>query len=57
MDIIIREAIIDDYEELCNVYTELDEYHRFNHPELFIKPEDQYVFSKPFKGPAYKLIE
>lgn len=47
MDIIIREAIIDDYEELCRVYTELDEYHRSNHPELFIKPED-YARAKEY---------
>jgi len=40
MDIIIREAILDDYEELCKVFAELDEYHRVNHPEIFIKPDD-----------------
>ncbi len=47
MDITIREAIIEDYEELCRVYTELDEYHRSNHPELFIKPED-YARAKEY---------
>lgn len=40
MDIKIREAIANDYEELCGIYSELDEYHRLNHPELFIKPVD-----------------
>lgn len=40
MNINIREAIISDYEELCEVYKELDEYHRENHPELFIKNTD-----------------
>lgn len=34
----IRKAILDDYAELCKIYTELDEYHRVNHPELFVKP-------------------
>lgn len=36
----IRNASIDDYEDLCVIYEELDEHHRVNHPELFIKPED-----------------
>jgi diamine N-acetyltransferase len=40
MDIKIREAVIKDYEGLCEIYAELDEHHRLNHPELFIKPED-----------------
>jgi len=40
MDIKIREAIINDHMDLCEVYVELDEYHRINHPELFIKPAD-----------------
>ncbi|MDP4127558.1 MAG: GNAT family N-acetyltransferase [Bacillota bacterium] len=39
MDIKIREAIINDYESLCEVYDELDKHHRLNHPELFIKPD------------------
>ncbi|GAB6155000.1 hypothetical protein JCM17380_37510 [Desulfosporosinus burensis] len=40
MKIKIREAVINDYESLCEVYVELDEQHRLNHPELFIKPKD-----------------
>ena len=40
MNIRIREASIDDYEALCIIYEELDEYHRVNHPELFVKPDD-----------------
>ncbi|WP_088228921.1 GNAT family N-acetyltransferase [Desulfosporosinus sp. FKB] len=40
MDIKIREAEINDYEDLCEIYVELDEQHRLNHPELFKKPED-----------------
>lgn len=40
MNIIIRNAIINDYKGLCEVYTELDELHRINHPELFIQPLD-----------------
>ena len=39
MDIKIREVNIDDYEDLCKIYAELDEHHRLNHPELFIKPD------------------
>ena len=39
MDIKIREVVINDYEDLCDIYAELDERHRVNHPELFIKPE------------------
>jgi ribosomal protein S18 acetylase RimI-like enzyme len=37
---VIREAVINDYEDLCEVYAELDEQHRLNHPELFMQPED-----------------
>lgn len=40
MDIEIRNATINDYEGLCKIYDELDEFHRKNHPELFIKPYD-----------------
>lgn len=40
MDINIRDAEIKDYENLCEIYTELDNLHRLNHPELFIKPVD-----------------
>lgn len=40
MEIIIREALIEDYEGLCKVYVELDEHHRLSHPELFVKPAD-----------------
>jgi GNAT superfamily N-acetyltransferase len=39
MDIKVRQATIRDYKELCEIYEELDELHRVNHPELFIKPE------------------
>lgn len=40
MDIKVREAVINDYESLCEIYTELDEHHRLSHPELFVKPEN-----------------
>lgn len=40
MNIKIREANINDYEGLCEIYAELDTFHRLNHPELFVKPED-----------------
>ena len=36
---ILRTAVIDDYKGLLELYTELDEFHRVNHPELFIRPE------------------
>lgn len=39
---IIREARMDDYEGLIELYAELDEFHRLNHPELFIQPEKAY---------------
>ncbi len=39
MDIKIREATPNDYRSLCEIYAELDEYHRLNHPELFIEPD------------------
>ena len=47
MDRIIREVIINDYEDLCKVFEELDEYHRVNHPEIFIKPDD-YARAKEY---------
>lgn len=47
MDIKIREAVINDYEILCEVYAELDKQHRLNHPELFIKPDD-YARAKKY---------
>lgn len=47
MDIKIREAVINDYEILCEVYAELDKQHRLNHPELFIKPDD-YARAKEY---------
>lgn len=47
MDIKIREAVINDYESLCEVYEELDEHHRLSHPELFIKPDD-YARAKEY---------
>lgn len=40
MDVKIREAAHGDYQSLCKIYEELDEFHRLNHPELFVKPED-----------------
>jgi ribosomal protein S18 acetylase RimI-like enzyme len=47
MDIRIREVAINDYEDLCKIYSELDEHHRLNHPELFIKP-DGYERAKEY---------
>ena len=40
MNITIRDASINDYDDLCIIYEELDEYHRVNYPELFVKPDD-----------------
>lgn len=37
MSVAIREAIVSDYMGLCEIYSELDEFHRINHPELFVK--------------------
>jgi ribosomal protein S18 acetylase RimI-like enzyme len=51
MDIKIREAVINDYEGLCEVYAELDEHHRLSHPELFIKPDD-YARAKEYIAEA-----
>lgn len=47
MEIKIREALINEYEGLCEVYDELDKFHRLNHPELFIKPKD-YARTKEY---------
>jgi diamine N-acetyltransferase len=47
MDISVRVADINDYEQLCLIYEELDAYHRNNHPELFIKPTD-YARAKEY---------
>ena len=47
MEIMIREAVINDYESLCEIYAELDKHHRLNHPELFIKPDD-YARAKEY---------
>lgn len=47
MNIKVREAIINDYEGLCEIYRELDELHRLNHPELFVKPDD-YARAKEY---------
>lgn len=47
MNIIIRESILNDYEELCSIYEEIDELHRINHPELFIKTTD-YARAKEY---------
>ncbi|HSP48153.1 MAG TPA: GNAT family N-acetyltransferase [Clostridiaceae bacterium] len=35
-----RKATIEDYRDLLEVYTEVDELHRTHHPELFRKPDD-----------------
>lgn len=51
MEIEIREAVISDYESLCEIYAELDEYHRLRHPELFIKPDD-YARAKEYISEA-----
>jgi ribosomal protein S18 acetylase RimI-like enzyme len=47
MEVTIRNATINDYEDLCIIYAELDELHRSNHPELFIKPDD-YARAKEY---------
>ena len=47
LEIVTREAVINDYDSLCEIYVELDEQHRLNHPELFIKPED-YARAKDY---------
>lgn len=47
MDIKIREVGINDHEDLCKIYAELDECHRLNHPELFIRP-DGYERAKEY---------
>jgi diamine N-acetyltransferase len=39
MGIAIRKATMDDYIGLCSIYSELDEFHRECHPELFVKPK------------------
>ena len=39
MEVIVRPAAIEDYEELCEIYKELDELHRLKHPEIFVEPE------------------
>ncbi len=38
MSIVIRKATMDDYIGLCFIYSELDEFHRESHQELFDKP-------------------
>lgn len=38
MSVLIRKATMEDYTGLCSIYSELDEFHRENHPELFVKP-------------------
>lgn len=40
MDITIREASITDYNVLSEIFSELDELHRINHPELYVKPDN-----------------
>lgn len=46
-EIKIREASINDYESLCEVYVEFDELYRLNHPEHFIKLEE-YARAKEY---------
>lgn len=37
MSVTIRKATMKDYVGLCSIYSELDEFHRANHPELFVQ--------------------
>lgn len=39
MSVIIRKATMEDYMGLCTIYSELDEFHRESHPELFVQPQ------------------
>ena len=39
MEVIVRPAVIEDYDELCEIYKELDELHRLKHPEIFVESE------------------
>lgn len=39
MDILIREARAEDYEDLCAIYKQLDDLHGTHHPELFQSPD------------------
>jgi diamine N-acetyltransferase len=41
MDIKIRKARITDFQQMIDIYKELDEIHRLEHPELFIEPEGE----------------
>lgn len=41
MDIKIRKAKITDFQQMLEIYKELDEMHRIEHPELFIEPEGE----------------
>lgn len=38
MDVLLRKANMEDYEALCRIYAELDEFHREMFPELFVEP-------------------
>lgn len=38
--IIIREATLEDYEALCNLYEEVDKLHREEYPDIFQEPLD-----------------
>lgn len=38
MAVIIRKANMEDYDDLCRIYSELDEFHREMLPELFVEP-------------------
>ena len=39
MSIILRSATLEDYNQLRVIYEELDELHRYEHPDLFQKPD------------------
>jgi len=40
MKITIREASIADYNDLSEIFSEIDELHRINLPDLYVKPEN-----------------
>lgn len=38
MSVVVRKATMEDYMGLRSIYSELDEFHRESHPELFVQP-------------------
>ncbi|MBH0231474.1 GNAT family N-acetyltransferase [Halobacillus yeomjeoni] len=46
MDITLREARLADYQNMLELYKELDDMHRMEYPELFIEPEGEV---RPFE--------